>query len=67
MADEITRIVALEPGTRPRRLVADGSDYGVEIINGAAEKLLLRLARRMHLGALLGDEARVASPPVETV
>ena len=34
LADEITRIVGLEPGTRPRRLVAGGSDYGAEIING---------------------------------
>lgn len=67
VADEITRIVGLEPGTRPRRSVADGSDYGAEIINGATEELRLRLARRMHIGALLGNEAETASPPVETV
>lgn len=48
VADEIVRIVALEPGARPRRAIADGSDYGAEIVYGAAEELRLRLARRMH-------------------
>ena len=54
VADEITRVVNLPPGTRPRRTVADGSDYGAEIINGAAEELRLRLARRMGVTDLLG-------------
>jgi NAD(P)-dependent dehydrogenase (short-subunit alcohol dehydrogenase family) len=49
VADEVARIVGLPAGTRPRRAVADGSDYGAEIVNGAAEELRLRLARRMHL------------------
>jgi NAD(P)-dependent dehydrogenase (short-subunit alcohol dehydrogenase family) len=53
VADEIARIVDLDPGSRPRRSVADDSDYGAEIINGAAEQLRLRLARRMHLTDLL--------------
>jgi NAD(P)-dependent dehydrogenase (short-subunit alcohol dehydrogenase family) len=53
VADEVARIVALPAGTRPRRAVADGSDYGAEIVNGAAEELRLRLARRMHLTELV--------------
>lgn len=47
VADEIVRVVGLPAGQRPRRTVADGSDYGAEIANGAAEELRLRLARRM--------------------
>lgn len=53
VADEIVRVVDLPAGTRPRRTVADGSDYGAEIVNGAAEELRLRLARRMGVTALL--------------
>jgi NAD(P)-dependent dehydrogenase (short-subunit alcohol dehydrogenase family) len=58
VADEILRIVDLEPRTRPRRTAADSSDYGAEIINGAAEELRLRLARRMQLTDLLAGEQR---------
>jgi NAD(P)-dependent dehydrogenase (short-subunit alcohol dehydrogenase family) len=54
VADEIVRVVGLPVGQRPRRTVADGSDYGAEIINGAAEELRLRLARRMGVTGLLG-------------
>jgi NAD(P)-dependent dehydrogenase (short-subunit alcohol dehydrogenase family) len=54
VADEIVRVVDLPAGQRPRRTVADGSDYGAEIINGAAEELRLRLARRMGVTGLLG-------------
>lgn len=54
VADELARIVALPAGTRPRRAIADGSDYGAEIVNGAAEELRLRLARRMNLTELAG-------------
>lgn len=54
VADEIARIVALPAGSRPRRAIADGSDYGAEIVNGAAEELRLRLARRMSLTELAG-------------
>ncbi|MFB4284786.1 SDR family NAD(P)-dependent oxidoreductase [Nonomuraea sp. MTCD27] len=36
-----------------RRAVADGSDHGGEIVNGAAQELRLRLARRMGVTALL--------------
>jgi hypothetical protein len=39
VADEMVRIIGLPRGHRPRRAVADGSDYGAEIINGAAEEL----------------------------
>ncbi|AUA08023.1 SDR family NAD(P)-dependent oxidoreductase [Streptomyces sp. SID8382] len=53
VADEIVRIVDLPEGRRPRRAVADGSDYGAEIVNGAAEELRLRLARRMGVTTLL--------------
>lgn len=53
VADEIVRVVNLPAGTRPRRTVADGSDYGAEIINGAAEELRLRLAHRMGIEGLL--------------
>ena len=53
VADEILRVVDLPVGTRPRRSVADGSDYGAEIVNGAAEELRLRLARRMGVTHLL--------------
>ncbi|MEU2288543.1 SDR family NAD(P)-dependent oxidoreductase [Streptomyces sp. NPDC013178] len=53
VAAEIVRIVNLPQGQRPRRAVADGSDYGAEIVNGAAEELRLRLARRMGITALL--------------
>jgi len=53
VADEIVRVVDLPAGTRPRRTVADGSDYGAEIVNGAAEELRLRLARRMGVTGLL--------------
>lgn len=53
VADEIVRLVGLPDGARPRRAVADGSDYGAEMVNGAAEALRLRLAERMHLGRLL--------------
>jgi NAD(P)-dependent dehydrogenase (short-subunit alcohol dehydrogenase family) len=53
VADEIVRIVGLPQGRRPRRAVADGSDYGAEIVNGAAEELRLRLARRMGVTDLL--------------
>lgn len=56
VAEEIVRIVALEPGTRPRRSIADASDYGAEIVNGAAEQLRLRLARRMGITDLLGSQ-----------
>lgn len=52
VADEIVRIIELPHGQRPRRTVADGSDYGAEILNGAAEELRLRLARRMGITAL---------------
>lgn len=58
VADEIVRIVNLPEGTRPRRAIADGSDYGAEIVNGAAEQLRLRLARRMHLTDLLAPNDR---------
>ncbi|MFF4346209.1 SDR family NAD(P)-dependent oxidoreductase [Streptomyces sp. NPDC001530] len=54
VADEIARVVGLPAGQRPRRTVADGSDYGAEIINGAAEELRLRLAHRMGVTGLLG-------------
>jgi NAD(P)-dependent dehydrogenase (short-subunit alcohol dehydrogenase family) len=62
VADEIVRIVELPAGQRPRRTVADGSDYGAEIINGAAEELRIRLARRMHITSLLGSEGRPIPP-----
>ena len=55
VADEISRIVDLPAGSRLRRAIADGSDYGAEIVNGAAEELRLRLARRMGISGLLGD------------
>jgi NAD(P)-dependent dehydrogenase (short-subunit alcohol dehydrogenase family) len=58
VADEIVRIVDLPPGTRPRRAIADGSDYGAEIVNGAAEQLRLRLARRMNITGLLARNDR---------
>lgn len=54
VADEAVRVVNLPAGSRPRRTIADGSDYGAEIINGAAEELRLRLAKRMHINGLLG-------------
>ena len=53
VADEIVRVIDLPVGQRPRRTVADGSDYGAEIVNGAAEELRLRLARRMGITGLL--------------
>ncbi|MFD7991432.1 hypothetical protein [Streptomyces mexicanus] len=53
VADEVVRVVGLPAGSRPRRTVADGSDYGAEIINDAAEELRLRLARRMGVTPLL--------------
>ncbi|MFC9909869.1 hypothetical protein [Streptomyces sp. NPDC127197] len=53
VADEIVRVIGLPAGRRPRRCVADGSDYGAEIVNGAAEELRLRLARRMGVVGLL--------------
>ena len=62
VADEIVRIVELPSGQRPRRTVADGSDFGAEIINGAAEELRIRLARRMHITGLLGSEGRPIPP-----
>jgi hypothetical protein len=52
VADEMVRIIGLPCGKRPRRAIADGSDYGAEIINGAAEELRIRLARRMSITAL---------------
>jgi NAD(P)-dependent dehydrogenase (short-subunit alcohol dehydrogenase family) len=58
VADEIVRIVDLPKGTRPRRAIADGSDYGAEIVNGAAEQLRLRLARRMNVTGLLAPNDR---------
>ncbi|GGZ04082.1 SDR family NAD(P)-dependent oxidoreductase [Streptomyces poonensis] len=54
VADEVVRVIGLPTGRRPRRTVADGSDYGAEILNGAAEELRLRLARRMGVTGLLG-------------
>lgn len=56
VADEMVRIIGLPSGTRPRRAIADGSDYGAEIANGAAEELRLRLARRMHITGLLNRQ-----------
>lgn len=56
VADEITRIIALPAGNRPRRAIGDGSDWGAEIANGAAEELRLRLARRMHISGILGAQ-----------
>ncbi len=53
VADEIVKVIGLPAGTRPRRTVADGSDFGAEIVNGAAEELRLRLARRMGITHLL--------------
>ncbi|MFF8909440.1 SDR family NAD(P)-dependent oxidoreductase [Streptomyces olivaceoviridis] len=53
VADEVVRVLGLPVGRRPRRTVADGSDYGAEIINGAAEEPRLRPARRMGVTALL--------------
>jgi len=53
VADEIVRVIDLPAGQRPRRTVADGSDYGAEIVNGAAEQLRLRLAKRMGVTGLL--------------
>lgn len=61
VADEIARIVDLPAGTRPRRAIADGSDYGAEIVNGAAEELRLRLARRMGITGLLGGTRTASS------
>lgn len=58
VADEIVRIVNLPVGQRPRRAIADGSDYGAEIVNGAAEQLRLRLAKRMHVTGLLAGNDR---------
>jgi NAD(P)-dependent dehydrogenase (short-subunit alcohol dehydrogenase family) len=58
VADEIVRVVDLPPGTRPRRAIADGSDYGAEMVNGAAEQLRLRLARRMNVTGLLARNDR---------
>lgn len=52
VADEMVRVIGLPRGSRPRRTIADGSDYGAEIINGAAEELRLRLARRMGIMGL---------------
>lgn len=52
VADEMVRIIELPHGQRPHRAIADGSDYGAEILNGAAEELRLRLARRMGITAL---------------
>lgn len=52
VADEMVRIISMPRGSRPRRAVADGSDYGAEIANGAAEELRIRLARRMGITAL---------------
>jgi NAD(P)-dependent dehydrogenase (short-subunit alcohol dehydrogenase family) len=57
VADEIVRVIDLPPGQHPRRTIADGSDYGAEIINGAAEELRLRLAKRMGITDLLHDGA----------
>ena len=65
VADEIVRLVELPAGTRPRRAVADGSDYGAEILNGAGEELRLRLARRMGITALLGSSASTPAPSQE--
>jgi NAD(P)-dependent dehydrogenase (short-subunit alcohol dehydrogenase family) len=58
VADEVVRVVNLPAGSRPRRTVADGSDYGAEIINGAVEELRIRLAKRMHVTGLLGTVQR---------
>ncbi|MBM6406005.1 SDR family NAD(P)-dependent oxidoreductase [Phycicoccus sp. CSK15P-2] len=52
VADEMVRIIGLPAGRRPRRAVADGSDYGAEIANGTAEELRMRLARRMGIEGL---------------
>jgi hypothetical protein len=57
VADEIVRVTDLPAGQRPRRTIADGSDYGAEIINGATEELRLRLAKRMGITDLLHDGA----------
>ncbi len=62
VADELLRVVDLEPRARPRRTVADASDYGAEIINGATEELRIRLARRMGVTHLLGQEGRAIAP-----
>ena len=62
VADEIVRIVDLPVGQRPRRAVADGSDYGAEIVNGAAEELRLRLAKRMGVTGLLLPHDRETVP-----
>lgn len=63
VADEIVRIIGLPPGTRPHRAVADGSDYGAEILNGAGEELRLRLARRMGITGLLTSGGHNPSTP----
>jgi NAD(P)-dependent dehydrogenase (short-subunit alcohol dehydrogenase family) len=57
VADEIVRVIDLPAGQRPRRTIADGSDYGAEIINGATEELRLRLAKRMNITDLLHNGA----------
>jgi NAD(P)-dependent dehydrogenase (short-subunit alcohol dehydrogenase family) len=61
VADAITTLLATPAGHRPRRVVADASDFGAEPVNGAAEEQRLRLARRMGITALL--EPAEAAPP----
>jgi hypothetical protein len=68
VADEMVRIIGLPRGHRPRRAVADGSDYGAEIINGAAEEL--RHPRRKapcprprRRGALRPEPTAVSTQP----
>jgi NAD(P)-dependent dehydrogenase (short-subunit alcohol dehydrogenase family) len=61
VADAITTLLATPAGQRPRRIVADASDFGAEPVNGAAEEQRLRLARRMGITELL--EPAEAAPP----
>jgi hypothetical protein len=51
-----TRRPSSDPPASPAA-IADGSDYGAEIINGATEELRLRLAKRMNITDLLHNGA----------
>ncbi|WP_426242043.1 SDR family oxidoreductase [Nocardioides sp. LHG3406-4] len=53
VAQEIVRVLALEPGTRPFRTVVDFTDAGVERVNEVMAEAQRRFIERMGFGELL--------------
>ncbi|WP_045235207.1 SDR family NAD(P)-dependent oxidoreductase [Deinococcus pimensis] len=65
VADEIARIVALPPGTRPYRSAVDFSDFGDAPVTAVATLMRSRLLTRMGFTDLLAPRVKGENAPVD--